>query len=459
MLALRSLVDGSAELASRRGPASRRAPGLAASLLASLLVACAANPPPAAPRPSLPLPSDAIDEPDESIVVPEPPPPEIVALPPVDLEEVPVVLPTRAGRARAPEECDGRYESASLIAPPRRLLDSAAGFGIDREGGRVVRFTPAQIDVLEGKAWRRVADLATRPPNGQAPFTQLLGGWIEDGVVVFRGDFDGQFGLFRWHRGELAALADRATTAPGSTAPFTELGLPALADGTVYFWGEAGGDRERATLYGVRDGRLDKPALAVRAMGGPLPRDGAVVFSGNSGATSAPQGIYALRGSVLELLVPPTAQAPDGAPLGPLILGDPSLYRRGLLFVTDAGGQGRRGLWLAESQQVRAIVDPHRTRIDERGRFFMVAAVGPFADDDVIVFQAHRADPGGELVYGLYALRGCALFRITEAGDALDGKTVSGVAHMYAQAVGRGLVIYPVVFTDGSQATYAVRLR
>ena len=88
----------------------------------------------------------------------------------------------------------------------------------------------------------------------------------------------------------------------------------------------------------------------------------------------------------------------------------------------------------------------------------MVGAVGPFADRDVILFQAHRHDPRGGRIYGLYAMRGCKIFAITQGRDSLDGGVVKHVAHMYPQAVRDGLVIYPVVFRDGAQTTYAVRL-
>jgi hypothetical protein len=44
-------------------------------------------------------------------------------------------------------------------------------------------------------------------------------------------------------------------------------------------------------------------------------------------------------------------------------------------------------------------------------------------------------------------------------GSRLDGRTVRHVAGMGRQAVAAGVVLFPVVFSDGSQATYALRLR
>jgi hypothetical protein len=383
-----------------------------------------------------------------------------VAVPPVDLRTVPVILPPGSAGSGS-HQCGGRLTTGRLAAAPVRLLDSVAGFGIDRKGERLVRFDSVQIDVFEGKAWRRVADVRTGAPGAMGPFTQLLGGWIEDGTVVFRGDFDGQFGLFRWRDGHLVRLVDRTTVDPGGSARLSEIGLPTLVDGTVWFWAESGGQRQQATLHAWRDGQLTIPAAlgagGVRAMGTPIARGREILFSGAGASTT--QGIYILDGPRLQLLVPPTARSADGVLLGPLILGEPSRHGGGLLFVADAGGQGRRGLWYAAGQAVHAVVDPRETVIDGGSQFVMVAAVGPFADGDVILFQGHRGLRNGERRYGLYALRGCTLYVLTEDQSMLDGRSVAGVAHMYPQAVAGGLVIYPVVFTDGGQATYAARLR
>lgn len=384
-----------------------------------------------------------------------------VAVPPVDLRTVPVILPPGRPGGGSPHQCGGRLTTGRLAAAPVRLLDSVAGIGIDREGERLVRFDSVQIDVFDGKAWRRVADVRPVPPGATGPFTQLLGGWIEDGTVVFRGDFDGQFGLFRWRDGQLVRLVDRTTVVPGGSASLSEIGLPTLADGTVWFWAETGGQRDQATLHAWRDGQLTIPAAlgasGVRAMGTPIARGREILFSGAGASTT--QGIYLLDGPRLQLLVPPTASTADGVPLGPLILGEPSRHGGGLLFVADAGGQGRRGLWYAAGQAVHAVIDPRETVIDGDSQFVMVAAVGPFADGDVILFQGHRGLRNGERRYGLYALRGCTLYILTEDGSVLDGRNVAHVAHMYPQAVAGGLVIYPVVFTDGGKATYAARLR
>jgi hypothetical protein len=384
-----------------------------------------------------------------------------IVVPPVDLRTVPVILPPGRPGSRSPHQCGGRLTTGRLAAAPVRLLDSVAGIGIDRRSERLVRFDPVQIDVFDGKAWRRVADQRTVPPGATGPFTQLLGGWIEDGTVVFRGDFDGQFGLFRWRDGQLVRLVDRTTVVPGGSATLSEIGLPTLADGTVWFWAETGGQRQQATLHAWRDGQLTIPAAlragGVQAMSTPIARGREILFSGADASTT--QGIYLFDGSRLQLLVPPTARTADGVPLGPLILGEPSRHDGGLLFVTDAGGQGRRGLWYADGQAVHAVVDPRETVIDDGSQFVMVAAVGPFADKDIILLQGHRGLRNGERRYGLYALRGCTLYILTEEQSVLDGRKVAHVAHMYPQAVVGGLVIYPVVFTDGGQATYAARLR
>jgi hypothetical protein len=384
-------------------------------------------------------------------------------LPPIDLAAVPVVLPAVRGQAVEPHHCGGRYRSSSLVSTPVRLLDSAAAIGIDRDGERLIRMSAAQIDLFDGERWQRVADLGTVPPGAATPFTQLLGGWIEDGAVVFRGVFEQQFGIFHWRGGVLTKLAVRGTVAPGGSASFTELGLPSLADGTVWFWAEAGRQRDQSSLYSWRAGtlavRVSPGVEHVRVMGTPTPRGGMIIFSGNSGPPSAPQGIYAL-GHGLQLLVPPSVRAPDGASVGPLILGEAAPYHGGLLFVADVErSASRRGMWYAESQAIYPVVDPSETIVAGLGRFWMVAAVGPFVDADTILFQAHSHRKDGELVYGLYALRGCTVYPITVGGDVLDGHVVKHVAHMNPQAVAGGVAIYPVVFTDGAQASYAIRLR
>jgi hypothetical protein len=298
---------------------------------------------------------------------------------------------------------------------------------------------------LDGYVIERVADTTTPMPGGTGPFATFGTPSIGGGTVAFRGDGEGQKGVYAWSAGALRAVGDLNTPAPGGAAPFTHFGSAGVgggvsvsSEGTVAFIGQS---LARIGIYTNAAGPLelvvDDTFATPEQLGATFTNffhvshdAGQIAFTAVSDGFH--QGLYLASGpSSIVVVADSNTSMPGGAvPFLDFGLsgpgGHPSLHAGQIAFI-GSGGHPYMGVYRYRDGALSVVADQDTVVPGS------VATFPFFAEPDV---------HAGEVVFrsnGIYRAGAGGLVRMARGLDA----GVAGFAYAYgAPAVHEGQVVF-----------------
>ncbi len=346
----------------------------------------------------------------------------------------------------------------------------------------------------------RIADLATPIPGGTGNFLSF---GTEAGIIIVSGKnavfagtgAGGQRGIYGTTVGAVGPpfrIADTATAIPGGTGNFTEFpnGRSVSGDNVVFAGTGAGGQQG---IYGATIGIVGPPykiadtATAIPAGTGnfttfpaaPSISGDTVAFLGNG--SSGQQGIYARVGAVA-----PPFRIADTATAIPAGTGNFSSFgsEAGIIIVSGKnavfagkGTGGQQGIYGARilAPALRAAA-PHGTgeqpaindasaSID--GAPFKIADTATaipggtgnftgFGEASVSESEVAFLGMGANGQTGIYELSDGQLRKVISVGEAIKGRTITGLDFSRDALSEDGAVAFQATFSDGSQGVYTI---
>jgi hypothetical protein len=323
--------------------------------------------------------------------------------------------------------------------------------GTSATNGGVFRWTNSVL--------QKAADYTTTPPNGSGNFNFLPGFavYVENGVVLFRGNSADSIGIYQYNGSTLSRLADTnfPNPAPGCTIPFAGFGAPNMKDGLVAFIGVTNVTRgifmasNGVFSVKVQPGTLYPGSTNVLGMSSQVGLDdGNIAFVGYDGSTGQ-HGTFAVSGGTMTKVAEQNVTTVPGVGgvftdmqnIPPDVSGTKVAF-----YGVYAGG---KGIFAAN--------------LDGSGLTTLVstATAIPGGTGNFTGFTEFEYD-NGDLVFGgtgpsaqsgIYLLRNGTLTKILDKTTSLGGKTISTLSFRNG-GYANGELAFAVNFTDATRAVY-----